>query len=58
MAISARPMTAAEQKARYDEHGLHHLSRSCSTASEVAVLRAALDELLDEASRVARPTSR
>ena len=48
MAITDRPMTTAEQKARYDEQGYMTFPEMLS-ATEVAVLRAALDELLDEA---------
>ena len=51
MAISAQPMTAAEQKARYEDQG-YLTFPDMLDRSEVAVLRAALDELLDEASRI------
>jgi ectoine hydroxylase-related dioxygenase (phytanoyl-CoA dioxygenase family) len=51
MAISERPMTAAGQKAWYDEHGYITFPEMLS-AAEVAVLQDALTELLDEASRV------
>ena len=51
MAIAAQPETAAEQKARYEEKG-YITFPTMLDRSEVAVLRSALDELLDEASRV------
>ena len=51
MAISERPVTAAGQKAWYDEHGYITFPEMLS-ATEVAVLQDALTELLDEASRV------
>ncbi len=51
MAISAGPMSAAEQKAQYDERG-YITHPEMLDAAEVAVLRAALDELLEEADQV------
>ena len=56
MAITAAPDTAAEQRARYEELG-YVTYPTMLDASEVAVLRAALDELLDEASRVPQDES-
>lgn len=51
MAISQRPRTAADQKALYDDKGYITFPDMLS-AAEVAVLQAALAELLEEASRV------
>lgn len=51
MAITAQPMTAADRRARYDEAG-YLTFPDMLDRSEVAILRAALDELLDEAARV------
>jgi len=48
MTITERPRTAAEQKAYYDEHGYITFPEMLG-ASEVAVLQAALAELLDKA---------
>jgi phytanoyl-CoA hydroxylase len=48
MAITDRPMTTADQKARYDERGYLTFPEMLSV-TEVAVLRTALDELLAEA---------
>ncbi len=51
MAVSAGPMTPAEQKAHYDERG-YVTYPDMLAASEVAVLQAALAELLEEAAAV------
>lgn len=51
MTITERPRTAAEQKAFYDEHGYITFPGMLS-ASEVAILQAALAELLDKARAV------
>lgn len=51
MATMAQPAAAADQKARYDERG-YLTFPDMLDRSEVSVLRAALDELLDEASRI------
>jgi phytanoyl-CoA hydroxylase len=51
MAISAGPMTAAEQKAHYDEYGYITYPEMLDHA-EVDILQAALAELLEEAAGV------
>ncbi len=51
MAITAQPITAADTRARYDELG-YVTFPTLLDRSEVAVLRSALDELLEEASTV------
>jgi hypothetical protein len=51
MATTAPSMTAADQKARYEEQGYLTFPEMLDR-SEVAVLRAALDELLEEAARI------
>ena len=51
MATTAPSMTAADQKARYEEQG-YLTFPDMLDRSEVAVLRAALDELLEEAARI------
>src|SRR3954454_9599862 len=56
MAIAAQLPTAAEQRARYEEQG-DLTFPTMLDRSEVAVLRAALDELLDEASRIPQEAS-
>ena len=56
MAISAPTMSPAEAKARYDEQG-YLTYPTMLDRSEVAVLRSALNELLDEASRVPQDAS-
>ena len=51
MAVSAGPMTPAEQKAHYEERG-YVTYPDMLAPSEVAVLQAALAELLEEAGAV------
>ena len=51
MTLSAQPMTAADQKTYYDEHGYITFAEMLDR-SEVDVLQAALAELLDEAATV------
>jgi ectoine hydroxylase-related dioxygenase (phytanoyl-CoA dioxygenase family) len=51
MTISAPPMTAADHKTSYDEHGYIAFPEMLDL-SEVEVLRAATAELLDEARRL------
>ena len=50
MVITAQPMTAADQKAHYEERGYITFPTMLDRA-EVDVLQAALAELLDEASQ-------
>jgi phytanoyl-CoA hydroxylase len=51
MAITEAALSATEQRARYEDLG-YVTYPTMLDGSEVAVLRAALDELLDEASRI------
>src|SRR6185437_15898909 len=56
MALTAQLPTAAEQRAHYEDLG-YVTYPTLLDRSEVATLRSALDELLDEASRIPQDTS-